>query len=304
MNGLNISGGLRRRVERPAAVLLRTLLASAAILLLSSPARPAQASPPQRIVSLNVCTDQILLDLVAHARIAAVTQLAKDPLSAAHPERAADVPAIRGTAEDVLARDPDLVIAGEYSTPATVSILRRIGRRVVTVPQPTTMAGVRALIRSMADLVEDPAAGAALIATMDRRIAAASASAAQNSPPVRPRALVYQVNNYVSASGSLIAEALGLAGLDNAAAGMRFARGGQVSLETIVANPPDILVLASGPTTYRTVVADNLRHPALARLEATRPTVVVHWPLWLCGTQHIAEAVEMLAEIGRGQRRE
>jgi hypothetical protein len=47
--------------------------------------------------------------------------------------------------------------------------------------------------------------------------------------------------------------------------------------------------------TYKTAVADNLRHPMLKRLASQRPAVVVPWPLWLCGTHHIATAVERLA---------
>ena len=167
----------------------------------------------------------------------------------------------------------------------------------MTVPQPDTIEGVRGLIRAMAVAVEEPAAGEALIAAMDRRIAAARVRVADGrSPPV---ALVYQVNNYVSASGSLIDEALRLAGYANGASRLAVARNGQVGLETLLTHPPDVLVLASGPDAYRTAVADNLRHPALARLARTRPTLVVPWPLWLCGTHHIAEAVERLAAARR-----
>lgn len=256
----------------------------------------AVAAPPQRIVSLNVCTDQILVDLVPRSRIAAVTHLATDPLSAAKPERAAGLPVTKGAAEDVLARDPDLILAGAYTTSATVALLRRVGRRVEVVPQPQSIDGVRGLIRAVAQLVEEAAAGDALIAEMDRRIAAARHREATTP---RPTALVYQVNNYVSSSGSLIDEALGLAGFDSGSSQVRFGRNGQVGLEALLTAAPDVLVLASGPSTYKTTVADNLRHPALAEFARSRPTVIIPWPLWLCGTQHIAEAVEQLGRLRR-----
>lgn len=277
---------------RTAGLALVTLVAAGIAL-----ARSAGAAPPARIVSLNVCSDQILIDLVPRSRIAAVTHLATDPLTAAHPERAQGLPFVRGTAEEVLARDPDLVVAGEWSTPATIDVLRRLGRRVETVPQPQTFDGVRALIVRLGALVEEPAAAARLIAAMDERIAAARARLVPDGS--RRTALVYQVNNYASATDSLIGEALTLAGFVSAepARGGRLA--GRVGVETIVSNPPDLLVLASGPTTYRTAVADNLRHPALATLARTTPAIVVPWPLWLCGTHHAAEAVERLAAMRR-----
>ncbi len=293
----------QRRVERPAVLRwhMHTVAgwAVAWIICTWSMLWPTEAAPPHRIVSLNVCTDQILIDLVPRARIAAVTHLATDPLSAAHPERAIGLPTTRGAAEDVLAVDPDLVIAGQYSTSATVALLRRVGRRVESVEQPSTLAGVRDLIRTMARHVEEPSAGETLVDIMDRRIAAATTGVRDRPLAARPTAIVYQVNNYVSNTGGLIDEALFLAGYRNGAAGLRIARNGQVGLEALASNPPDVLVLASGPDTYRTAVADNLRHPVLSRLAATRPVAVVPWPLWLCGTHHIAEAVEMLSAIDR-----
>jgi iron complex transport system substrate-binding protein len=250
----------------------------------------AHAAPPQRIVSLNLCVDQILVDLVARERIAAVTHLAADASVSAAPEKFARIPAIRGAAEEVLARDPDLVIAGVYSTPATVDLLRRLGRRVVLVPMPQTIDGVRALIITLAETVEAPAAGQALVAAMDARLAAARPASSAN-----PSALIYQINNYVTGRGSLLDEALARAGFRNAGGDVAIFANGKTSLESIVATPPDVLILASNPDDYTTSVGDNLRHPALAALRARIPSVVLPWSLSLCGTHHIATAIEQLA---------
>ena len=58
--------------------------------------------------------------------------------------------------------------------------------------------------------------------------------------------------------------------------------------------------MLSGPADeYRTVVAENLRHPALATVLSERAVVVVPWRLWLCGTHYVAEAVNRLAEARR-----
>ena len=71
---------------------------------------------------------------------------------------------------------------------------------------------------------------------------------------------------------------------------------GAVALESMVVMPPDLLVLAQGmPTSIRTVVADNLRHPALAGVHGAHRRMELPMPLWLCGRPHVAEAVELLA---------
>lgn len=251
----------------------------------------ASAAPPQRIVSLNVCADQILVDLVPRQRIAAVTHLATDPLTAAKPDRAQGIAQTRGTAEDVVAHRPDLVLVGEYSTPATTDLLRRLGFRVEPIALPQSVAGIRDVIRRVALLVEEPARGEALIAEMDRRIAAARVSRHGSMP----RALVYQVNNFVAREGSLIDEAMRLAGVKNASQQLPSARGGQVSVEDIIIAKPDLLILASGPDAYRTSVGDNLRHPALQE-KTWKSELVLPWPLWLCATHHVAEAIERLTD--------
>ena len=89
--------------------------------------------------------------------------------------------------------------------------------------------------------------------------------------------------------------ALKAAGLANQAGRRATAEGARLALESIVVMPPDLVVLAQGMHTYRTVVSDNLRHPALARIMAKTAGMELPMPLWLCGTPHIAEAVSMLA---------
>ena len=255
---------------------------------------PARATPPQRIVSLNLCSDQVLVELVGRERIVAVTLLGADPMVSAAADKLEGLRVTRGEAEDVLARDPDLIIAGLYSTPATVDLLRRLGRRVVVMPLPDSVAGVRSLIVEMATAVEEPEAGKRLIADFDARISEVQKRVSRD--PRRPSALVYQVNDYVAGAGTLIDEALRIAGLNNQSAALPRLAGGKTELESIIAKPPNLLVMASKPDAYKSVAGDNLRHPALEQLIRRVPNMVLEWPLWLCGTQHIAEAIEKLAQ--------
>ena len=256
-------------------------------------AMPATAASPQRIVSLNVCTDQILVDLVPRHRIAAVTHLAADPTISAAADKLKGLPTTRGGAEDVLSRDPDLVIAGAYSTPATVDLLRRLGRNVLVVPLPNDVAGIRSVIAEIARAVGEPETGAKLIADFDGRIARVQLGASTRQEA--PAALVYQVNNYVAGAGSVLDEVLAIAGFRNGGRQVRTFASGQTDLESLLAAPPDLLVLASQPDAYASTVGDNLRHPALRQLMSRIPSLVLPWPLWLCGTHHIASAIEQLA---------
>ncbi|MGE3065594.1 MAG: ABC transporter substrate-binding protein [Hyphomicrobiaceae bacterium] len=261
-----------------------------AALAVALPARAADA--PRRIVSLNLCVDQILIDLVAKSRIAALTHLATDASVSAIPEAARGYPFTHGTAEEVIRLDPDLVISQAYSMPATVDLLRRLGRRVEVVPLPQTFADVRALVRRIAQLVGEEARGEALVRRFDDRLAAA-AKAAQGQP--QRTALIYQIGGLVSAAGTIVDEALEAAGFVNMAGRYTLTRSGRLPMEELVAHPPDLLVLATAPDDYPTAVADNLRHPVVRRIMRRHASVLLPWPLWLCGTPHIADAVERLA---------
>ena len=111
--------------------------------------------------------------------------------------------------------------------------------------------------------------------------------------------MLYQVNGIVAGIGSLADIAIMLAGFDNLAARLALGPTGTLPLETLVARPPDLLVLGHVAGEYRTAVADNLAHPALQRLLSTRPTLRLPQSLWLCGTTHWVEAVERLAAARR-----
>jgi iron complex transport system substrate-binding protein len=268
------------------------LLAAAALSV-----APGQAADvPRRIVSLDLCTDQLLVDLVPRDRIAAVTHLAADPTVSAIPERARGILITHGGAEDVLRLDPDLILAGPFGVRGTVDLLQRLGRRVVIVPQHQELSGVRQAVQTVAEAVGEPAKGAALIAEFDRRLAALPRSEAGR----QPTALIYQIGGSVSGTHTLADAALAAAGFRNAAGGYRLTPGGQVPLELLVADPPDLLVLSSAPGEYRTVLADNLRHPVIATLRREHASIELPWRYWLCGTPHVVDVVEKLAAVRAG----
>jgi iron complex transport system substrate-binding protein len=252
----------------------------------------AQARPkPTRIVSLELCTDQLVIELVERRRIAAVTHLAADPATSAIPDRAKGIPVTRGGTEDVLRYRADLVLAGPFGVAPTVDMLRRMKRNVVVIPQAADLDGVRAAVRAVAAAVGEEARGEATIARFDERLA----SLPPASPETAPSAVIYEIGGAVSGAGSLADAALAAAGLRNAGEAYRRTRSGRVPLELLIADPPDLVVMSTAADTYRTVVADNLRHPALALLRRRGVAIELPWPLWLCGTPHVAEAIERLA---------
>jgi iron complex transport system substrate-binding protein len=281
---------------QPPTFYVARLMAAALAAVLALTAAPLHAlahEEPQRIVSLDLCTDQLLIELAPRARIAAVTHLAGDASVSAIPEKARGIPITHGAAEEVLSYDPDLILAGPFGVAATIGLLRRLERNIVVVPLAQDLDGVRTAVRTVAQAIGAVARGEAMLADFDRRLAAVAAPALPAM--VRPSALLYQVGGVVSGPHSLADAALAAAGYRNKARDYPLAPNGRVPLELLVAEPPDLLLLASRGEDYATAAADNLRHPALARLRRERASLELPWQLWLCGTPHIAEAIEKLA---------
>lgn len=242
-----------------------------------------------RVVSINLCTDQLVVDLVPRDRIAGLSRLAADPVLSAVSDRVDGIKLLRGRAEEVLALRPDVVLTTAYSTPEVVALLRRLGVRVEVIDMASDLDGVRSAIRSVAAAVGEAARGETVIADFDRRIAAA-----RPDSPHRPTALAYQVNSLTAVPGGLLDAALTAAGFANLAHVRKLGPAGRLPLETLIAKAPDLVVLAHDPEQFRTVTADNLRHRAFQSLLDRRRHVHVPMPLWLCGTPALATAIEAL----------
>ena len=155
------------------ALLLSTCLAHAA---------------PQRIVSLNICTDELLLRLVEPSRIASVTWLSRDPALSNVAALAATVPVNHGSAEEVIPNAPDLVLVGVYTTAAATALLRKTGFQVAEFGIARSFDDVTAQIAEAGGLLGAEARGSELTASIARDLAAIPPTPDDRQ---RPRALVY-----------------------------------------------------------------------------------------------------------------
>lgn len=249
------------------------------------------ADKPARIVSLNLCTDELVLRLAEPARIASVTWLSQDPRNANMAERARAVPANHGLVEQVLSYQPDLVVAGAFSTRATVGLLKRVGAPVREFGMPRSLAEMRAQIREMAALLGESARGEALIADVDARLATLAA----RRPSRPPRAVVLRPNGFIVGRGSLVDEILTLAGLANIAAELGIESYGQIALEAVVLGKADILILNDTPDGPPSLAHEVLHHPVLTRLGERIRLVPLPSRLWTCAGPAVVDAIELLA---------
>ncbi|HZP21200.1 MAG TPA: ABC transporter substrate-binding protein [Bauldia sp.] len=270
------------------------MLVRIALLLLGISALvwPATANP-QRIVSINLCTDELLLRLADPAQIAALSTYATDERLSFLATEAKAFRHDAADAETVVGLDPDLVLAGRFTKRDTRDILRRLGYLLVELDPARSVDDSIAAIREVASLTGHPERGEELVAEIEA--ARRRAKAAVSAPKVRPTVVFYQRRGYVTGGATLTGELLGDVGLDNAGGTLAGGSGGFVPLEKLIANPPDYLILSSATARAEDQGSALLAHPALLRLFPSEKRIALPDRLTVCGGPSLPAAFDWLA---------
>lgn len=250
------------------------------------------SAEPTRVMSLNLCTDVLVLHLAERQHIVSLSHIATNSPLSPIVETARGIPANYASAEEVVSFDPDLVVARRYTAMATVSLARRLGFRVLELDDPHSYDEALAQIQLMAEALGEPERGEALVAHMNARL-----SAVPPSPGRRPLALVYGPNGYIFGAGSLLDDLMRRAGLDNLAARVGLGEAGTLPLESLLHDPPELLFFERESSRITSMADQSLAHPALRGLGRRIPSADISSRLWNCAGPEIVEAVTQMAAL-------
>ena len=213
-------------------------------------------------MSLKVCTDELLLDLVPASRIASVTFLSREPAALRMWPQGAKVPVNHGTAEEILAAKPDLILTDPFMAPGLRPLLAKSGAKILEVPPAESFAQIRAVTRMVAKAVGEEARGETLIARMDADLRDVAAHRPQTALTVAG----WGGGGYVPGTGGLFDAMLTAAGARNMVRGS-FA---YYDVEALIAANPDALVYGDTYGGTASLRADQDLHPALLKRYAGR----------------------------------
>lgn len=232
-------------------------------------------------VSLNPCLDDILVNVAAPDQILALSHYSSDPsASSVGVEVAAQYGVTGGTAEEVLALEPDVVLASTFIAPTTRAAFERLGLRVETFGSPDTAEASIEQVRRLADLAKRPNAGDDLIQSI--------AAEPESQSSHQWSALLWQPGQIVPGDATLVADHLRWAGLSNNTSDRGLGQAAYVSLERLLADPPDILLVAGDRPGQRHPQLDQQSGMLVAEFDAS---------LLYCGGPTIPKARERLIEI-------
>jgi iron complex transport system substrate-binding protein len=252
------------------------------------------ATPPRRIVSLNLCADQLVLALADRGQIAGLTRNAADRDMSAEADKTRGLRLLGGSAEEILALDPDLVVGMPASRSQAIGALKGRNYRLLDLKMSNRLEDIYASIRETAAAVGHPGRGEALVARMQRDLA--------GIPRIGQGkvAAYYQRRGYMTGSGTLIDDLMRRTGLVNLAGRLGKSPLSQVSLEEMVAARPDYIIVESATNRVIDQGTEMLHHPALAgiaRISMPQAWTVCGGPAYVLAARSIVDQIAQHREV-------
>src|SRR4051795_299093 len=162
-----------RFVRRVRAVARASLIACPIFIMSGELSAPPRAAEMTRVVSMNVCTDQLLLSMAYPLQILGLSRFSRDDWQSWAAADARRYPSLSGGAEDVLVLKPDVVIASLFDKRATRELLKAQGLRVAEFSVPRNLSEVKAQIRKMGEIAGHSDRATAEIVRIDGAVARA-----------------------------------------------------------------------------------------------------------------------------------
>jgi iron complex transport system substrate-binding protein len=261
---------------------MRAFAFALALSLALALAAPVDAAP-RRAVSLNLCTDELLLLIARPDQIASVTHLSQQPAESPLWRQARQHPKNDGSLASVAGLRPDLVLTMGGGGSDRLRIAARLGIRTLDLPFPQSLTDVERSVVLVAGALGRPESG--------REISARFA-ALRRTPPLALRDTIWL------AGGGRTVPDQGLAAQWMALAGMRqrTVPGTRVPLETLLARPPEILLRSEYRVDQYSGAQRWLHHP-LARGAGRARLITTDGRRWTCMGPLLVGEVQRLRKV-------
>ncbi len=265
------------------------LLAVFAALVRSAPLG-AEPAPAKQVISLNLCTDQLLMALADPGQIAALSPLARDPLLSNMAEEAQTFRIIKPRSETLLQIQPDLVLTAPYEHRLTRQILTNHRIEIMTMGVWTSLEAGKEQIRQLARRLGHIDRGQMLINRIDE--------AMSRVVPVSTARSMLEIERRLYAPGtqSLVADLVRQWGLTNHADRLGVGQGGFVALERLLGDRPDVLLVTDSSPMVEDMGIALLRHPALNTVFDEKRRIGIPTRLSLCGGPQTPALIRHLSQ--------
>lgn len=251
------------------------------------------ALTPKRVVSMNLCTDQLAMLLAGPGQLLSVSNLTLETEGSVMVEEAQKYKINYGLAEEVFLMKPDIILAGFYTTRSSIALLQRLGFRVEIFPLAHSFDDIRNNIKKMGNLLNRNERADELIRDFDNALA--NFKVDKTTPA--PLAALYYANSYTSGSNTLANDIVTAAQFKNLSSHLNLKGFRRFPLELLIYNTPDLIVTSQKWSDAPALAQQSLQHPALVHLQKQSGLFPLADKYWICGTPFVTEAVRNLVSM-------
>lgn len=200
------------------------------------------STPPQRIASVSLASDEMLLDLVGADRLLGVSLFAGDPVISNIADRLEGIEYTNliGNPEVLISLDADLVVLSTYNNPAAIDQLLGANISVFVLAGFESLDDVRANLRTLGNVTGTELRAEELIADMDAALENVQRAVSEHDPV---RVLYYEPGGITYGPGSSVDEIITLAGGINVVAESDLGPYPLINPEYVIAADPDAILL-------------------------------------------------------------
>ena len=208
------------------------------------------AESPQKILSTNLCADFLLIHYVNQNVLAKERILALSPFLKRYGNIKSDLPSHSGSVEEILRLSPDIIIAGAFDSPTTKTTLKKMGFEIYTLP-------------FVQNISEIPKMEGDFLQTLG---ISPEFARQPESPKIsnNPKRLLLLGASLIATGKATFEDSLiQSAGFENA---VDFEGFRTISMEKILANPPDFLLYTT-PFNTPSFSTNLLKNPVFSRIK-------------------------------------
>jgi iron complex transport system substrate-binding protein len=259
---------------------------------------------PQRIVSLNLGTDEILIDLVKPERIVALSYLAEDEGISSIVDKAKKVNkklTDKGNVEAIIALNPDIVFMSDAVSADVGNTLREMGINLYISKTPATIEETKTRVLDVAKVVDEVEKGQALVADMESALAEVNEKLASISDDKKRTIIAFSFSGAFGRKTALFNDMCVQAKVVNGAGEAGLEKGEILSKEQIVKINPDIFLLPTWNTKRQS--ADSYREeirsdPAYQNVKAIKNNQLIYVSdrYRYCVSQYVTDSMQQIAK--------
>lgn len=248
------------------------------------------------VVSINLCTDQLVMLLAEPEQILALSGLSREKAGSIFSEKAHDYPQVEPIAEQVFPFSPDVVAMGPNTSRYTVNLLDELGIPVETIPIATSIEEMLANVERMGEVLLQQDKADTIIDEVRLRLDAIARRVDSLGGKALPTMAVYDPNGYTVGEKTVRGQVIKLSGWQNVATTQGIESYGVLDLEQLISLKPQALV--ESPYSEDTYSRGQMltRHPAI-RASGLDPLIIkVPSNQTICAGPWVVDMIEQLLD--------